>query len=127
MIQSNARVAVSESQREVTLREIQQSRADFDRDIFLRVSQFDIQARQLRLSALADSVAERRFEMTRQRYLGGQGDLNSLNIAQGEKDNARRGYLDAMRNYWTNYYDVRHATLYDFERHEPLGPPPVSF
>jgi outer membrane protein TolC len=124
---SRARVAVAESQREVTRRQVEQARADFERDVFLRVSQFDIQARQLRLAARADSVAQRRHEMTRERYLAGQADLNSVNIAQVEKENARRGYLDAMRNYWATYYDVRRATLYDFEGRQALGPPEVRF
>ncbi|HTM57303.1 MAG TPA: TolC family protein [Candidatus Udaeobacter sp.] len=124
---SQARIAVSESQREVTRREIQRQRADFERDVFLRVSQFEIQAGQVRQASLADSIAQRRFEMTRQRYLAGQGDLNSLNIAQAEKEGARGRYLDAMRAYWAGYYDVRRATLYDFERDQALTAPPVSF
>jgi outer membrane protein TolC len=124
---TEARVAVAESQREVTRRQVDQAKADFDRDVFLRVSQFQIQERQLRLAARADSVAERRYKLTRDRYVSGEGDLNSVNIAQTEKDNARRGYLDALRSYWSAYYDVRRATLYDFERGVPIRPPDVSF
>ena len=95
--------------------------------MFLRVSQFEIQAQQLRLAAHADSVAERRYRLTRESYLAGQGDLNSINFAQSEKENARRVYLDAIRNYWSSYYDVRRATLYDFERGTPIRPPAVEF
>ena len=124
---SQARVAVAESQREVTRRQVERARTDFDRDVFLRVSQFDIQARQLRLAAHADSVAERRLRLTRDGYKAGRGDLNSINIAQSERDNARSGYLDAIRNYWSSYYDVRRATLYDFERRSALQPPDVVF
>jgi outer membrane protein TolC len=122
-----ASVAVAESQREVTRRQVDQAKADFDRDVYLRVSQFQIQERQLELSARADSVGERRYQLTRDRYVSGEGDLNSVNIAQTEKDNARRGYLDALRSYWFAYYDVRRATLYDFERGVPIRPPEVSF
>jgi len=124
---TEARVAVAESQREVTRRQVDQAKADFDRDVFLRVAQFQIQERQLELSARADSVAERRYQLTRDRYVSGEGDLNSVNIAQTEKDSARRGYLDALSSYWYAYYDVRRATLYDFERGTPIRPPEVSF
>jgi outer membrane protein len=124
---SRARVAVAKSQREVTRRQVEQSRADFERDVFLRVSQFDIQARQLRLAARADSVAQRRYAMTWERYLTNQDDLNSVNIAQIEEGNARRSYVDVMRDYWAAYYEVRRATLYDFERRAPLAPPDVKF
>jgi len=124
---SRARIAVAESDREVTRRQVERARDDFDRDVFLRVSQFGIQAQQLRLAAHADSVAERRYRLTRESYLAGQGDLNSINFAQSEKEDARRAYLDAIRNYWSSYYDVRRATLYDFERGAALEAPPVDF
>jgi len=124
---SHARVAVAESQREVTRRVVAQAQFDFDRDIFVKVGQFEIQARQLGLSALADSISDRRYQMTRDRYLNGGGDLNSVNVAQVERDNARRGYLDALRSYWNAYFDMRKATLYDFERLRPLAPPAVTF
>ena len=124
---SRARIAVAESEREVTRRQVDRARADFDRDVFLRVSQFEIQAQQLRLSAHADSVAERRYRLTRESYLAGQGDLNSINFAQSEKEDARRAYLDGIRNYWSSYYDVRRATLYDFQRGAALEAPAVDF
>jgi outer membrane protein TolC len=124
---NRARISVAESQREVTRRQLEQSQVDFDRDVFLKVSQFGIQERQLELSALADSVAQRRYAVTRERYLARQSDLNSVNIAQQEMDNSRRGYLDALRSYWSAYYDVRRAALYDFERGQPLTPPGVRF
>jgi outer membrane protein TolC len=116
-----ARVAVAESNREVVRRQVEQSRSDFDQDIFLRVSQFQIQAKQLEIAALADSVGQRRYRLTRERYMDGHGDLNSVQIAQNEKDSARRAYLDALRSYWYAYIDVRRATLYDFERRTPLS------
>jgi len=115
-----ASIAIAESQREVTRRQVEQSRADFDRDVFLRVSEFDIQSRQLDLSARADSIAQRRYDMTRGRWLAGRGDLDALGQAQRERDSARRGWLDALRSYWTAYYSLRLTTLYDFERGEPL-------
>lgn len=124
---NHARIAVAESQREVTRRQVEQAKSDFDRDVFLRVSQFGIQERQLELSALADSIAQRRYAVTRDRYLSGRGDLNSVNIAQQEMDNSRRAYLDALRSYWAAYYDLRRATLYDFEREQPLASPEVRF
>jgi outer membrane protein TolC len=116
-----ARVAVAESNREVVRRQVEQSRSDFEQDVFLRVSQFQIQEQQLEVASLADSVGQRRYRLTRERYMDGHGDLNSLQIAQNERDGARRAYLDALRSYWYAYIDVRRATLYDFERRMPLA------
>lgn len=122
-----ARVAVAESQRQVTLRQLEQAEADFDRDVFLKFSQFQIQETQLQLATLADSIAQRRYDVTREKVLAGQGDLNSLDIAQGEMDGARRGYFDALRSYWAAYADLRRVSLYDWERGRPLEAPEVKF
>jgi len=124
---THARVAVAESQREVTRRQLEQAQSDFDRDVFLKFSNFGIQEQQLELATLADSVAQRRYQVTRGNVLAGRGDLNSLDIAQTEMDNSRRGYFDALRSYWQAYYDVRRAALYDFERERPLEAPEVRF
>ncbi len=124
---NRARIAVAESQREVTRRQVEQAKIDFDRDIYFKVTQFDIQARQLQLSTTADSIADRRYQGLRARYLRGDGDLNAVNIAQGERDGARRGYFDALRSYWSAYYELRRATLYDFETRRPIPVPTVSF
>jgi len=37
-------------------------------------------------------------------------------VALEEKDVARRGYVQALRNYWDYYYDLRGITLYDWQR-----------
>ena len=37
-----------------------------------------------------------------------------------KKDSARRSYIQALRNYWTGYYNLRRLTLYDFERNAPI-------
>ena len=124
---AQARVAVAESQREVTVRQLQQAQADFDRDVFLKFSQFQIQETQLRLATLADSIAQRRYDVTRQKVLSGQGDLTSLDIAQGEMDGARRGYFDALRSYWSAYADLRRVSLYDWEHGHRLEAPEVRF
>jgi hypothetical protein len=31
-----------------------------------------------------------------------------------EKDEAKRSYLQALKSFWTSYYDLRRLTLYDF-------------
>jgi outer membrane protein len=124
---NRARVAVATSNREVVRRQVEQAREDFDRDVFVRVAQFDIQLQQLRVSAIADSIAQRRYQLTSERYLQGHGDFNTVQQAQNERDGARRGYIDALRSYWSAYEDVRRTTLYDFERDRPLTAPDVDF
>jgi len=37
-----------------------------------------------------------------------------LNIALTEKDNAKRSYVEALRSFWTSYFNLRRLTLFDF-------------
>lgn len=77
--------------------------------------------RQLVLAAKADTVAAKRFEVAKNRYVIGRIDIGDLFIAQSEKDNALRAYVNAERGYWVAYYRLRRLTLYDFERGVPIG------
>ena len=70
--------------------------------------------RMLLISAKADTVAAKRFEVAKNRYVIGKIGVSDLFIAQNEKDQALQAYVQALRNYWTSYYRLRRVTLYDF-------------
>lgn len=77
--------------------------------------------RALALSAKADTVAEKRFEVAYNRYGIGRISIDNLFIAQREKDQARQQYVRALRGYWEAYYELRQVTLYDFEEGRRIG------
>jgi outer membrane protein len=76
--------------------------------------------RNLEVSAKADTVAQKRYEVAYNRYVIGRIGIDNLYIAQNEKDQAVSQYLAALRNYWLAYYRLRQTTLYDFERGTPI-------
>jgi outer membrane protein TolC len=76
--------------------------------------QFNLQDDQLLIASKADTIAEKRYEVTKQRFLIGKIDVLDLNVALEEKDIARRGYIQALRNYWDYFYSLRILTLYDW-------------
>ena len=76
--------------------------------------------RNLEVSAKADTVAQKRYEVAYNRYVIGRINIDNLYIAQNEKDQAVSQYLTALRNYWLAYYRLRQTTLYDFERGAPI-------
>jgi outer membrane protein TolC len=71
--------------------------------------------RQLAISAKADTVAAKRFEVAKNRYVIGRIGINDLYVAQNEKDQAVLSYVQALRGYWAAHYRLRRLTLYDFE------------
>jgi outer membrane protein TolC len=69
---------------------------------------------QLELSAKADTVANKRFEVAKNRYIIGRIGIDNLFIAQNEKDQALQQYVQSLRGYWLAHYRLRRTTLYDF-------------
>ncbi|MEX2370881.1 MAG: TolC family protein [Bacteroidales bacterium] len=105
---------MAQSAEEVVKTNVIQSRSDFEQQIFLQVMQFNLQDDQLRIASKADTIAEKRYEVTKQRFLIGKIDVLDLNVALEEKDVARRGYVQALRNYWDYFFSLRILTLYDW-------------
>ena len=95
---------------------IEQEKIDFDQDIYERVARYNLNKKQLEVSKRANEVAEKRFEVTKQRYLLGKILITDLQIAQQEKDNALISYINAYRSFWRSYYEIRRMTHYDFEK-----------
>jgi outer membrane protein len=68
----------------------------------------------LLITAKADTVAGKRFEVAYNRYVIGRITIDNLYIAQSEKDQALNEFVQALRGYWVAYYSLRRATLFDF-------------
>ncbi len=107
---------MAQSAQEVVKTNVQQSQIDFNENIFLQVMQFNLQDDQVAIASKADTIANLRYEVSKRRFLIGKIDVLDLNVALEEKDVARRGYVQALRNYWDYYYNLRGLTLYDWER-----------
>ena len=91
------------------------SREQLAQDAHFAALQLSLARRNVELSAKADTVAQKRFEVAYNRYVIGRIGVDNLYIAQNEKDRAVTQYLQALKNYWAAYYRLRQVTLYDFE------------
>jgi outer membrane protein TolC len=91
-----------------------------EEDARFSVLQLEQAKRNVTLAAKADTVAQRQFEVARNRYTIGKITNEALYLAQGEKDAAVLANVQALRNYWITYYHLRRVTLYDFEKGVPL-------
>ncbi|MEA3443379.1 MAG: TolC family protein [Bacteroidota bacterium] len=113
-------VKMAESNREVIFTSVRQNRIDFEQDVYLKVMQFNMQDDQLTIAAKADTIAQFRYRVTKQRFLIGKIDVMELNNALAEKDQNRRQYISALRNYYSFYYNLRKLSLYDFIENKTL-------
>jgi outer membrane protein len=117
---AKGKIKMAESNLELEETKIEQEKIDFDQEVYLKVMQFNMQKNQLKIAAKADTIGRKRFYVTKQRYLIGKIDITELNIALTEKDQAKQSYIQTLRNFWTNFYEVRRLTLYDFLKNEKL-------
>jgi outer membrane protein TolC len=93
---------------------IAQDQVNFDQEIMTQVRQFEMLRLQIEITKKSDDVAQERYQVAQNRYLIGKIDITNLNIALTEKDNAKRSYIQALKSFWTSYYNLRRLTLYDF-------------
>jgi outer membrane protein TolC len=99
---------------------VAQQRHDFEQEVLYQAARLNLLRQQVAVAAKSDTIARRRFEVAKDRYLIGKIDIPILFIAQSEKDNARRANVQTMWDYWSTYFRVRRLTLYDFETGTPL-------
>jgi outer membrane protein TolC len=96
------------------------TKLNLEQDVLNQIGQYLQLRTRLTISAKADTIAQKRYAVAKNRYFIGKIDITNLNIAQTEKDQARSNYYSTMRDFWLAYYRLRRLTLYDFERNEAL-------
>jgi outer membrane protein TolC len=107
-------VKLAESEREVVVRQTEQTYLHFNQNIILSVSQFRNQAQLVNLAQYADSIAQLRYETAFQTFVMGTINVLDINSAQIERDNAKRKYINELYLSWLCYYNLRQITLFDF-------------
>jgi outer membrane protein TolC len=99
---------------------VEQQRHDFDQEVLYQVARLNLLRKQVAVAAKSDTIAQRRFDVAKDRYLIGKIDIPNLFLAQSEKDNAHRANFQTLSDYWSAYFRVRRLTLHDFETGESL-------
>jgi outer membrane protein TolC len=118
--QQRGRYKMAQSNLDLANVQVNQARIDFEQNLALDVDQFNLQKSQVEIAAKSDTVAMKRYEVTKQRFLIGKIAVLDLNDADTRKDQNRRAYVQALQNYWNYYYNMRSLTLYDFINKRPL-------
>jgi outer membrane protein TolC len=102
---------------------IAQDEVIFEQEILTQVTQFEVLLSQIEITKKSDEIAQERYMVSQNRYLIGKIDITNLNLALKDKDEAKRAYVDALRAFWTAYYELRRLTLYDFSSNRLLYNP----
>lgn len=103
---NNLNVAqISARQEELTVEE----------DVIMTVGDFNVQQNQIASAEEALDLAVMAYAETKQRFMIGKADINSLTLSLNRQQEAQRNYISALQNYWLSYFKIRKLTLHDFE------------
>lgn len=91
-----------------------QSEVSIEEEVIMTVSDFNIQQELVASAEEALNLAILAYNETRQRFIIGKADINSLTLSLNRQQEAQRNYISALQNYWLNYYKIRKLTLHDF-------------
>lgn len=117
---NKALVKQSEEELKATLANAENRKNELDIEVLNRVLQLNQLKLSAEISAKADTIAQRRYEMAKNRYMIGKIDITNLTIAQQEKDEALVAYLQTLRDFWLAWYQLCRLTLFDFESQQKI-------
>ncbi|MCM1450271.1 MAG: TolC family protein [Clostridiales bacterium] len=92
-----------------------------EQDVTMTVNDFSTQQRLVSSAVEALDLADMAYSQTRQRFIIGKADINSLTLAHNRQQEASRNYINSLKNYWLSYYKIRKLTLFDFEMKQPIS------
>lgn len=117
---SKGKFQMAKSSLELTQVQANQAKVDFQQNLLLDVEQFNLQRNQVMVAAKSDTVAMKRYEVTKARFLIGKIAVLDLQDADTRKDTNRRAYIMALQDYWNYFYNIRSLSLFDFLTRKPL-------
>ena len=105
---------IAKSNLKVAETSAQQQALTLEEDVTMTISDFNVQQRLINSAEEALDIALMAYEETKQRFMIGKADINSLTLSLNRQQEARRNYIRALQNYWLSYYKIRKLTLHDF-------------
>ena len=87
---------------EITAR---QEEISIEEDVLMTVSDFNIQQGLVATAVEALELAETAYSQTKQRFIIGKIDLNTLTLSLNRQQDANKSYISALQNYWLSYYN----------------------
>jgi outer membrane protein TolC len=115
------RYNMAKSNLNITKLTTQENEIRLEEDVIMTVGDFTIQQHLIRSAEEAMELAKLAYEQTRERFIIGKADINSLTLSTNRRQEAQRNYISALKNYWQSYFKIRKLTLYDFDKRIPIA------
>lgn len=115
------RVNMAKNNLNVTRISVEQNKRNLEQEIITAIDNFNIQQDFLLSAEKAISLATTAYNTTKQRFIVGKSDVNTLTLTMNRQREAKRNYINTLKACWLNYYQIRRLTLFDFEKQESLS------
>jgi outer membrane protein TolC len=99
---------------------VEQEKLSFKQQVNNTVNLFNIQSIQLQIVKKTIELSQKRYVMSKERYLGGKIGFLEYSVAQNEKDHSKIEYISILKKIWTKYYEIRKLTLFDFVENKQI-------
>ncbi|GHV40679.1 membrane protein [Bacteroidia bacterium] len=114
------RVNMAKNNLNITQLTVHQNEENLEQEVLISVREFNLYQDLIVRAKQAMEIANSAYNITKQRFILGKADVNSITISLSRKMEAQRNYITTLFNYWVSYYKIRKLTLFDFERQESL-------
>ena len=118
---SKSRTKTAQANEQFMAYAVEQDKQTFKQQIVTQVTLFNMMNEQIVSTAQADSIAAEKYKIASERYVLGDLSITDLSIAFQENDQAKRDYINALRDLWSAYYQLRYLSLYDFENNKKIN------
>jgi len=118
--ENKSMLKAAQSGLEVNRRRYDQERINIEREIRNMVKQLNSSLRRLQLLEKNVLLAEKSFNISRQRFSDGDIDSQTLALDRARLNAAYQSRLDSYISYKLLIADVMRKTFYDFENEQPI-------
>ncbi len=111
---SKGKVRMAQAELDLAKTKNEQGHLDYMQELRRKVMMFNTQPAQCRDALRAQEIAEERYGITKKRFETGAVSVTELNTAQQELESAKTQYIALLQTFWTDYFSLQKATLYDW-------------
>jgi len=106
-------VSLAQSREEIVNAHSNLELQNIEQEIMNLAYQYELKELESESTAKADSIAKISYELALIRFRNGAATITDLDNSQSKKDAARQQYLNTQEKFWTLFYQLQSATLYD--------------
>ena len=117
----SASIRLAEIDQELVENQFQIESRDLENTIRQELNFFNQLSQEIDLLKGILDNSQKRAEISNERYILGNIDITNLTLAQRERDQAQKNYIQTLSAHWLSYYRLRLLTGYDILKNQTIN------